>query len=161
MAERWGGFLEVDLNTISVDLTGKIVVNEAGSGGPEVSGADGVSTLDMQKFANMTNTELTEYMSSDAGKDLLTAMQGMANEGVNLSAENCAAILKTMIAEQDKSTGDVAKFGTQYKDNLQVNQVNGASKEELEAAVKKSIKKRKLKNHVTHILSISTVSNIL
>lgn len=145
LAERWGGFLEVDLNTISVDLTGKIVVNEAGSGGPEVSGADGVSTLDMQKFANMTNTELTEYMSSDAGKDLLTAMQGMANEGVNLSAENCAAILKTMIAEQDKSTGDVAKFGTQYKDNLQVNQVNGASKEELEAAVKKVNKKEEVK----------------
>ncbi len=137
LAERWGGFLEVDLSSIHVDTTGKIVVNEAGTGGPEVSGADGVSTLDMQKFSNMTNEALTAYMQSAEGNALLTAMQGMANEGVNLTAENCAAILKTMISEQDKSTGDASKFGTQYEDNIQVNQINGASKEELEAAVKK------------------------
>lgn len=141
LADRWGGFLEVDLDTIHVDLSGKIVVNEAGTGGPEVSGVDGVSMPDMQKFSNMTNEELTTYMQSDAGKDLLTAMQGMANEGVNLSAQDCAAILKTMLADQDKSTGNVEKFGTQYKDKLQVNEVNGASKEELEAAVKKIQKK--------------------
>lgn len=141
LADRWGGFLEVDLDTIHVDLSGKVVVNEAGTGGPEVSGVDGVSMPDMQKFSNMTNEELTTYMQSDAGKELLTAMQGMANEGVNLSAQDCAAILKTMLADQDKSTGNIEKFGTQYKDNLQVNEVNGASKDELEAAVKKIQKK--------------------
>ncbi len=141
LAEQWGGFLQIDLNTVYVDLTGRVVVNEAGSGGPEVSGENGVSTIDMQKFANMTNEQLTEYLQGNEGNGLLTAMQGMANEGVNLSASDCAAVLKTMIAEQDKSTGDINKFGTQYADNLQVNIVNGASKEELEAAIKKINKK--------------------
>ncbi len=141
LSDRWGGFLEVKLDTIYVDTQGKVVVNEAGTGGPEVSGAEGVSAIDMQKFANMSNADLTKYMQSDAGKDLLTTMQGMANEGVNLSAEDCAAILKTMIAGQDKSTGDVKKFGTQYADKIQVNEVNGAGKDELEAAVKKVKKK--------------------
>ena len=137
LSDRWGGFLQVDLNTIHVNLQGTVVVNELGQGGPEVSGAEGVSALDMQKFANMTNEQLTAYMQSNEGNTLLTAMQGMANEGVNLDAQDCAAILKTMLAEQDKSTGDAAKFGAEKADNIQVNQINGASKEELEAAVKK------------------------
>ena len=96
LSDRWGGFLQVDLNTIHVNLQGTVVVNELGQGGPEVSGAEGVSALDMQKFANMTNEELTAYMQSNEGNALLTAMQGMANEGVNLDAQDCAAILKTM-----------------------------------------------------------------
>ena len=137
LAQRWGGFLEVDLESVCVDMTGKVVVNERGAEGPEVSGADGVSAADMQKFASMTNEQLTAYLTSDAGKDLMTAMQGMAGEGVNLSAENCTAILKNLLAEQDKSTGETAKFGTQFADKLQVNEVNGVSKEDLQAAIGK------------------------
>ena len=137
LADRWGGFLEVDLDTIYVNTSGTVVVNELGTKGPEVSGADGVSALDMQKFSTMTNDELTQYLQSNEGNALLTAMQGMANQGVNLSAADCAAVLKNLIAGQDKSTGDVDKFGTQFQDKLQVNVVNGATKEELEAAIKK------------------------
>ena len=137
LAQRWGGFLEVDLDTIYVNTSGTVVVNELGTKGPDVSGADGVSAIDMQKFSTMTNDELTQYLQSDAGNALLTAMQGMANEGVNLTAADCAAVLKNLIAGQDKSTGETEKFGTQFQNNLQVNIVNGATKEELEEAIKK------------------------
>lgn len=136
LADRWGGFLEVDLNTIYVNTAGGVVVNELGAEGPEVSGAEGISAADMQKFSTMTNDELTQYLSSNEGNALLTAMQGMANEGVSLTAGDCAAIIKNLIAAQDKSTGDVAKFGTEKADNLQVNIINGASLDKLSGAVK-------------------------
>lgn len=137
IAQRYGGFLEVDLDTISVATDGTIVINEIGEGGPEVSGEDGISAQDMQKFANMTNDELTEYLASEDGAAIMTAMQGLANDGVDLSAENCAAIIKTMIAEQDKSTGDADKFGSEYAGKIQVNQINGVDSSQLSEAVKK------------------------
>ena len=137
IAQRFGGFLEVDLDTISVAKDGTIVINELGEGGPEVSGADGISAKDMQKFANMSNEQLTEYLASEEGAAIMTAMQGLANDGVDLSAENCAAIIKTMIADQDKSTGDADKFGSEYAGKIQVNQINGVDSSQLSAAVKK------------------------
>lgn len=139
IAQLYGGFLQVDLSTVSVTTDGMIVVNELGTGGPEVSGADGISAKDMQKFANMSNAELTEFLASDEGANIMTAMQGLANDGVNLSAENCAAIIKTMISEQNKGSDqeNMDKFGTKFAGNIQVNAINGVDSSQLSEAVKK------------------------
>ncbi|MBQ2644192.1 hypothetical protein IJG14_01290 [bacterium] len=148
LATRWGAFLtmsDADMANVYVQTDGKIVINQLGEGGPVETGdgSNGISAADMQKFANMTNAEMTEYFATDEGKTLKATMQGMANDGVTLSDADCAAIIKNLIAGQEQDNANAADYGNVAEDKengfngITVNKINGVDKADFESAVKK------------------------
>lgn len=135
IANKYGDFLEIDLSTVCVDKTGKITINQAGTGGPSKSGADGISATDMAKFASMTNEELAKALETGTGKAILAAMNTAgASTGQTLSSAEGAAIIKKLI-EQQKTSGTVSdkKFGSIGK-GAALNSINGVDKEMLAKA---------------------------
>ncbi|MDD3236860.1 MAG: hypothetical protein PHV37_02025 [Candidatus Gastranaerophilales bacterium] len=141
IAKKYGNLLDTDLNTVSVNYAGQVVINQIGTGGPTESGAEGISATDMAKFAAMTTDELTDALkNTDAGKAIVAAMNEAGKDsGQTLTAEDCASIVQDLIktnSTENKDSSAKAAFGTVGAAGI-LNTVNGVDKEAMNAAAKK------------------------
>ena len=119
---KYGELLNVDIDLVSVTQSGQIIVGTQGSGGPEATGAEGISAADMTKFAGMNEDELTTALSSEAYTELLNASGVTANalaKGIKLAADKGEL--------QDAEAGKYGQF------NVKERVLNGISMEDLKA----------------------------
>lgn len=133
LANKYGSFLETNITTICVNTSGKIIVNEPATNGPAKTGADGISSLDVAKFASMSTDDLAKALESDTYKELFDSIKGSG--ATALTSTEAANVIKSLITIQSK--GDASTFGTKGS-GADINVLNGINKDELAAAAKKA-----------------------
>ncbi len=134
LAKTYGNFLEVDPLTVCVDISGKIIVNIPGSEGPAATGADGIASLDVAKFASMATDDLAKALEGEY-KGLFDSIKGSGN--TELTSQEAAKVIKDLIAAKPADKGNPADFGT-IGAKSDVNILNGISRADLDAAAKKA-----------------------
>lgn len=142
LATKYGSFLEVDIATICVDISGKIIINQPGSGGPATTGADGIAALDVAKIASMTTEDLAKSLEGEY-KTLFDSINSTGTTA--LSSAEAAKVIKDLIASKSAVKGDASAFGTKGT-GADVNILSGITKDELTAAATKAQEAQKPKS---------------